>query len=87
MSADIRHLPDADGVDFEDLAREGALSIDDTAAFLDCSRSRVYELISAAELRTVRHGRHRSVLKASAIAFLAQLARGEDERRRAELEE
>ena len=73
-TADVRHLHPDGKDDLAELASSGALSIEDGAAFLGCSRSFIYELMSSGTIATAKLGRHRVVFKRSLVNYLAERA-------------
>lgn len=72
--ATVRHLHPDGKDDLEELASSGALSIQDGATFLGCSRSFLYDLIGSGTIATAKLGRHRFVLKRSLVNYLAEHA-------------
>ena len=65
----------ANGEDnLEELSSDGAMSIEDGAAFIGSSRSYLYDLIQAGAIKTAKLGRHRVVLKRSLVNYLATRA-------------
>ena len=73
-AADVHTLHANSEDDLESLASDGALSIQDGAAFLGCSRSFIYGLIASGTIATAKLGRHRVVLKRSLVNYLAERA-------------
>ena len=73
-AADVRRLHADLEDDLEELASSGALSIQDGATFLGCSRSFLYDLIGSGTVTTAKLGRHRVVLRRSLVNYLAERA-------------
>ena len=75
MSAANLQSLHADGEDdLKSLATDGALSIDDAAAFVGCSRSFLYELLQSGAVKGAKLGRRRVVFKRSLVNYLAARA-------------
>ena len=73
----MKNLPSqhADGEDgLEELASDGAMSIDDGAEFIGTSRAYMYELLGARTIQSAKLGRRRVVFKRSLINYLAARA-------------
>ena len=72
MAPDAHPLRPANSEDnIESLASDGALTIADSAAFLGCSRSYLYDLVQAGTIATAKLGRHRVIFRRSLIRYLA----------------
>ncbi len=78
-AADLRY-PHAKGEDdLAELASDGALSIEDAAAFVGCKRSYLYGLLQSGAVKSAKLGRHRVVLKRSLVQYLAERAKEDRE--------
>lgn len=73
-AADVRRLHAESEDDIAELASSGALSIQDGATFLGCSRSFLYDLIATGTIATAKLGRHRVVFRRSLVNYLAERA-------------
>ncbi len=71
-AADVRCLNADVENDLEGLASDGAMTIENGAKFLGCSRSYLYDLVQAGTIATAKLGRHRVIFRRSLIRYLAE---------------